>query len=331
MSEVKPLIFNTDPRKVPEIVDVFREDVLQKKNQIIGDDPIRKAAANYLKQVPLDPNKVLATLTTRADGFLETVTADFVNVQSRLEQAFDIPNLARMVDGLDKDALVQAVKDLDPTKQVKLVRDGVEQFIDDTIDVANVGPLVELVNSAIGKTTDMLFSYVDLGGQSALVKGLTASLLAWKVPELVESLIDSISDDDARNDLWQENAVRAANHGDLTQTNRFLDRLPASRTRQVEIELIRGMLSSYRRPVDDTRPLKVVGEELLAFCQRINPQWDTHPSGLAELAPYIGASPDAYAALSHTDRWSLAAAGQQVKVERFDSLFNKIFPQFSKE
>lgn len=331
MSEVRPLIFNTDPKKVPTVVDVFREDVLQKKNQLIGDDPLRRAAANYLKQDVLDPDKVLATLTTRADSFLENISSEFSNVQSQLEQAFDIPNLDRLVGDLEKTELVQAVKNFDGLNQVKVMYNGVAQYVDSAIDAINVGPMVELVNSAIGKTSDMLFSVVDVTGQSALVRGLTASLLAWKAPQLVELLIDSIEDDKAKEDLWQENAVRAANMGDLSQTNRFLDKLPTSRTRQVEIELIRGMLTSYRRPLNDTRSLKEVGQELLAFCSRINPQWDVHPSGAAELAPYIGASEDTYAALCHTDRWALATAGQNVKVERFDTLFNRLFPQFTKE
>lgn len=329
MSKLKSIVFNTDPKKIPEVVDLYREDLLQVKNKYLGKDPIRDAATKYLKKEGIDPDKMLSELTTRADGYLSQASEQFSEIKGRLEKAFDLPNVERLLTDIEKSELVQSVKDFDGLGQIKVIYNDVESFVSSQIDALNVAPMLEMVNSVIGKTSDMVFSFVDTVGQSTLVRGLTASLLAWKVPSLIELLISVIDDDKVRGDLWQENAIRAANMGDLAQADKYITHLGATRSRTVETELIRGMLSSYTRPADETKSVAQIGSELLAYCAKINPKWDTALDSTIDLAPYMGISNDAVAALSYTDRWSRAYAAQNLNVESFDTLFNRIYPKFA--
>lgn len=331
MSNVRSLLFNSDPKKIPEVVDVFREDVLEKRNLLLGDDPLKQAAVEYLKSEGIDADKMLADLTTRAESYLDKSSAAFSEIKGRLENAFDIPAIDRLVSDVEKSELVQSLKEFDGLEKVKLLAGDIETFVDETIAAVDVKPMIDMVNNVIGKTSDVLFSFVDVVGQSALVKGLTASLMAWRVPELIEALIDSIEDDEAKAELWQENAVHSAKRGDLVQADRYVQKLAPSRSRLVETELIRGMLANYRREAEETRSLKDAGEALIAFCNRINPQWDRHDDNTVDLRPYLGISEDAAKALSFTDRRLPANAARQVEVLTHTQLMNTIFPQFDKE
>lgn len=330
MSNLRSLVFNSDPKKIPEVVDVFREDLLQKKNDYLGKDPIRQAATNYLKQEGIDADKLLSGLTMRADQYLDGASEKFNSIRRQLEKSFDLPNIDRFLSDIEKSELVQAVQNFDGLDKVKVIYNDVERYVSDQIDAVNVAPMLEMVNSVIGKTSNALVSFVDEVGQSALVQGLTASLLAWRVPELIELLVDSMEDDDAKGDIWQENAIRSANMGDLEQAERYIERLGPTRSRTVETELIRGLLSSYRRPQTETRSIKTMGQILLAYCARVNPNWDVLPNGITTIEPYLGISEDAYTALTYTDRWSVAAAAREVRVTSFDDLYNQLFPQFKK-
>ena len=324
---IKPTVHGKDPAETPVVKDVYQDDVLEASNEITQESPVKQAAAEYLDNTNLGVDDIVPTVSDSIGSDSDGATFDFSVAKKRVEKAFGANGSTTGLSGKQKRDIGNAIEALSGNKDSKLLFNDIEKTIKGGTDNLSATSIVDTINTMAGRGE--VFKMLDLEAQAGFIRGISDTLIEWKIPELLDSLLDALSDAKLKNEMLEENAIRASRKGDLDQTKYFCSKMGQGRSHQIHRDLITNLMKSYKLDEEDTRSYKTLGTTMLDFYIWLNPLWDKDPydPDLTCLEFYTYANNNAEAVLRFTDVAQNAALGTKVKIEKPLQTAGRLFPK----
>lgn len=324
---IKPTVHGKDPKESPVIKDVYHDDVLETSNEITQESPVKQAAAAYLDNVNLGVKDIIPTATDAIDSDSGGLDFDFGVVKKRVERAFGAGGSTNGLSSKQKRDIGNALESLTGTKDSKLLFNDTYKVIKGGTDNLSASSIIDTINSVSGRSD--VFAMLDLEAQAGFIRGISDTIIEWGIPELLDSLIDKLADAKLKNEMLEENAIRASRKGDIYQTSHFCKKMGQGRSYGIHRDLIKNLMEKYKIGDDEERSHKVLGQNLLDFFVWLNPDWDTDPydSTLKCLEFYTYANTNAETVLRLTSVGAEAALGVQLKIEKPLQTAGRLFPK----
>ncbi len=286
-----------EPSAFDKVVGHVKESGSKLKKDFVGDDT-SAIYSNSKDLVGYDDGKV---------------NVKYDKIADRIDSAFGTPGASRTLTGTTKDNILGAVEIYGGKALGVNLEDAVALLDPDQYtDATSITSLISRVTES-GGVLDVL----DLGAQSALIHGLAETLMKWKVPYLIDKLIDMIQEKKDKEKMYEEMCIRAASMGDVDLVEHYGDKIEGKRRRAIWEQVVRSLLSRFYVRRDDTRSHTTLGSKLLRVLAMFNSEWDKDPydGNITSLYYYSIVSIEAEIALRHTDRRIHAAAGRVVREE----------------
>lgn len=324
---IKPTVHGVDPKQSPVVKDVYHDDVLESANEITQESPVKQAAAEYLDNTNLGTDDIVPTIKDSIGSDSDGATFDFSAAKKRIERAFGANGSTTGLSSKQKRDIGNALETVSNNRDSKLLFNDVEKIIKGGTDNLSAGSIVDTINSISGRGE--FFKMLDLGAQAGFIRGITDTIIDWGVPELIDKLLDSLDDAKLKNEMLEENAIRAARNGDVYQTKHFCEKMGQQRSFSIHRDLITYLMKNYKIADGESRSYTTLGNELLNFYMWLSPTWDKDPydSGLDCLEFYTFANTNAEAVLRHTRVSTNAALGAKVKIEKPLQTAGRLFPK----
>lgn len=324
---IKPTAHGRDPSETPAVKDVYQEDVLQASNEITQESPVKQAAAEYLDNTNLGVDDVVPTISDSIGSDSDGATFDFSESKKRVEKAFGANGSTTGLSSKQKRDIGNAIETISSNRDSKLLFNDVEKVIKGGTDNLSATSIVDTINTIAGRGE--VFKMLDLDAQAGFIRSISDTLIEWKIPELIDTLLDSLDDAKLKNEMLEENAIRASRKGDLDQTKHFCEKMGQGRSYQIHRDLIMNLMKSYKIDDDETRSFQSLGTTMLNFYRWLNPLWDKDPydTDLTCLEFYTFANNNAEAVLRFTDVAQNAALGTKVKIEKPLQTAGRLFPK----
>lgn len=324
---IKPTVHGKDPKESPVIKDVYHDDVLETSNEITQESPVKQAAAEYLDNTNLGVKDVIPTATDSIGSDSDGLTFDFGVAKKRVERAFGAGGSTTGLSSKQKRDIGSALESLSGTKDSKLLFNDAYKVIKGGTDNLSASSIIDTINSVSGRGE--VFAMLDLEAQAGFIRGISDTIIDWGIPELLDSLIDSLKDAKLKNEMLEENAIRASRKGDVYQTSHFCSKMGQGRAFGIHRDLIKNLMSKYRIDDDEERSHTTLGNDLLNFFIWLNPGWDKDPydTGLTCLEFYTYANTNAETVLRQTDVGANAALGTKLKIEKPLQTAGRLFPK----
>lgn len=323
---VKPGTFESDPRDQRRTVeDVYNEPVLESRNAITGTSEEVESASSYMSSIDFDVDATMKSITENVGKDGGGLTFDFTETRKRIESAMGVPGVSADMDNIQKKSVADAIAD-NSDYNSKVVIDGVSTVIDKDIDNMSVSDFVSTVNSVSGNNE--LVKVLDLSGQAAFVKGMSDVAIGWGIPELLDKLIDNVEDDTVKREINLENLLNVSSRGDLNQAVHIANNLGKSTVYGVHVDVIELLVKRYKRPKNTDLSDTELGNQMLAFFEWMNPNWDKdhYDTNITCLKFYAMANPIVTELLTHTDKYCYSALGSTINIEPPKSTINRIIP-----
>lgn len=324
---IKPTVHGVDPKQSPVIKDVYHDNVLESANEITQESPVKQAAAEYLDNTNLGTDDIIPTINDSIGSDSDGLTFDFGEAKKRVERAFGANGSTTGLSSKQKRDIGNALQSLTGTKDSKLAFNDVTRIIQGGTDNLSASSVIDTINSISGRGD--VFKMLDLEAQAGFIRGITDTIMDWGIPELLDTLLDSLEDSKLKNEMLEENAIRASRKGDLHQTKHFCEKMGQQRSYAIHRDLIINLMKNYKIPDGETRSYATLGNALLDFFVWLNPVWDKDPydTGLDCLEFYTYANTNAEAVLRRTRVATEAALGSKVKIEKPLQTAGRLFPQ----
>ena len=324
---IKPTVHGKDPKESPVIKDVYHDDVLETSNEITQESPVKQAAAAYLDNVNLGVKDIVPTVSDAIDSDSGGLDFDFGVVKKRVERAFGAGGSTNGLSSKQKRDIGNALESLTGTKDSKLLFNDTYKVIKGGTDNLSASSIIDTINSVSGRSD--VFAMLDLEAQAGFIRGISDTIIEWGIPELLDSLIDSLADAKLKNEMLEENAIRASRKGDIYQTSHFCKKMGQGRAFGIHRDLIKNLMEKYKISDDEERSHKVLGQDLLDFFVWLNPDWDKDPydSTLKCLEFYTYANTNAETVLRLTSVGAEAALGTQLSIEKPLQTAGRLFPK----
>ena len=237
----------------------------------------------------------------------------FNKIANRLDEAFGTPGASQSLTGSTKDKLIKAVE--------VYGGNGLSMNLNDTsrlLDSSNYSDATSITNliSRVSEDGEIL-DCIDLGGQVAMIHGLSEQLIRWGVPGYIDKLIEKLKDKKEQEKAYEEVCIRAAIQGDLDAVEYFAGKMDANRRFAIWERVVSKLIARFYIRRDDTRSHKQLGEKLVAVLASFNSKWDKdpHDQSTTNLYYYTIASIESETVIRHTTRRVHAIAGRHIRLE----------------
>lgn len=205
-----------------------------------------------------------------------------------------------------------------PALRAVLADGSIKKLIDGDFDTAQ--DLAKLLGGVAG--SKVLTKVFDGNAQFAIFSAIVSSARALNMPEIYDTIKDTIKDDDDRKRFLLDGATQAATAGDVAYLALVIDQTSIGRLQTVVPEVIPQLLSGYSRKSADS--VLDGFAETLAFINGIDPNWHrvmVNGKSLMNLGALTNASNDALDALVlHPQYRTMAALAQTGKYREQSSL-----------
>lgn len=317
----------SDPTETPIVADAYHQDVLENANQITEESPIKEATAEYFDSTDLGTEDIIPAITESISSDSDGLTFDFSDSKKRIESAFGAAGSTSGLSNQQKRDIENALVTISGTKDSKVVFGETTKLLNDIKnDDLSVSSLIDAVNDISG--ADEVFKLLDLEAQAAFIKSISDVVIDWGIPELIDKIIDELDDAELKDQMLEENAIRASNKGDLYITKHYCDKMGQDRSYGIHRTLITNLMKKYKIAKDETRSKKILGEEMLEFFEWLNNKWDIDPydHSVRCLEFYTLANPNVESVLRLTSVAEYAALGPRMKMETPLYTAGKLFP-----
>ena len=260
-----------------------------------------------------DPNAVYRNVKEYTDFQDGKPNPKFNKIANRLDEAFGTPGASQSLTGSTKDKLIKAVEIYGGN--------GLGMNLNDTsrlLDSSNYSDAKSITNLISRVTEDgEILDCIDLGGQLAMIHGLSEQLIRWGVPEYIDMLIEKLNDDKEKEKAYEELCIRAAAQGDLDSVEYFAGKMDSGRRFAIWERVVSKLIARFYIRRDETRSHKQLGEKLVSVLSSFNSNWDRDATNqsITNLYYYTIASIESEMVIRQTSRRIHAIAGRHIRIE----------------
>lgn len=213
---------------------------------------------------------------------------------------------------------------LDTNPKLKIIYNGAT-LIRDSKDTNRAAGIMSLVNSISGNSE--LAKVLNMESQFSVLKDLMGMASVYKIPELIDTLLDKFDSDEEKARFLLTSAPDAFRNSDIALIDKIMDANSPELVKAKVGDPVGILLINYRLPLgfDKTNPASYTSAstELINVLNRVDPYWDsTNRNGVmvSNIAPFAVANADALLILStvtiYAERCMLAGT------YRLDSIIN---------
>lgn len=264
----------------------------------------------------------VSTLVTTKDG---KFGLDFDSVKGRIERSFGING---------------ALGQLSPEVQNLIGKASTEFYGDEMGTIFNsvVGAVTSADFNSVSSVTDVinritgqskLWDVFDLSAGAALIYGLSDKLIQWGAPDMLDNVLDKITDVKAQKAMMDELAIRASASGSLQSTEHYVDRLDANRRPAIADTVISNMMRSVSFWGSDRTDASYgsYGARMIALFEKLDPNWDKDPYDHTSYSCYYFTlmNDTAYKALLTTNKRPFCAVFGIVRRDDVDTIISNNF------
>lgn len=265
-----------------------------------------------------------ANIVDLVDVGTDGVGLDFDSIKTRLEDSLGVRGAMASITGSLKDDLVRIAGNLGGESIGLLTSEGMKLIEGGDIkDMKSVMDLIGRITN-VGGIMDMF----DFSAQACVINALANKLIGWGVPDLIDKVLDVIDNNDRKEVMYEELAIRAAALGSVESLKHYTDKISSGRQKAISDVVIHNIVSQFKRVADSPLSDKEYGNELLSICKQYDRLWDRdrYDENVVCLAIYSIASKDAQRCLAHTDARPHIIAGKYVSRQRVSTIIRESFP-----
>ncbi len=187
---------------------------------------------------------------------------------------------------------------LNDNPKLKVVYNGVS-LIRDSKDTDSAKGLVSLANSIAGNSE--LAKVLDMETQFAVMGNLLATASIFGVPQVIDTVLDKLDNDEEKAALLLDNTNSALSSGDVVLLSKILDFNSSDLVQTKSGGSVKSLLSNYRYPVgfDKTNITSYTNAltELVTLLNRLDVHWDGYSRNgvyVSNIEAFSVCSEDAY-------------------------------------
>lgn len=172
-----------------------------------------------------------------------------------------------LVGDRDPSNLLTALGKTNP--EMKIVVNGI-QTVMGAKDLDTAVGIADLLGKLTGNTE--LVKVFDLQPETLLLKSLLDSATMFRVPSLIDTILDSASSDKERKVLLVASVPKTAENSDLETILKTMKEIGDTNTYRTHPTLVVDLLANYI-PVSGMSPTKEEGSQLREILDRLKPEW----------------------------------------------------------
>lgn len=347
MKDLKDPIYKSDITATPVVKDVYREEILEEANNIAStENNTNKAAEDYVKPPAADEEEEESIFSKLFNVGKKAGTDAF-----KSETGQDANELFNDKDHSNEKELLQSavegkisIDDLNDKSKENLLKTRTGDKDTDNVlislghgediykkieksDPLDAKKTMKLADSLAGN--EELIEGLDLQREYEVYKSFSDTLKKYKIPQLIDKVIDKIKDIKLKESLWDENAIDAARDGDIDSVKYWVDKMGPRRYVPIADTLIRELLRSFRLSRTDIPTYREAGSKMLGLFTLLNSNWDRNPNNpsITHMDYYTYSSHDSVKALLTTDRAKYAVFGRALRIETVTTTASRAFPK----
>lgn len=320
--------FETGPKDDLAVKDVYQKPDKAPVN--IGSNKARREKVQEdIQQSRNKPSNAKSALASRVLPGQEPKTID---VAEATERATSIAGGNKsVIRELSSDLLTDVATKMAGAKDKDGLRvdiDGSERFIS-SADYKSATGVADIINTVT--ENDTLVKVLDLETEAAFIGSLVDAAVRMRIPEAIDSLLDSMSDQDEARRVASLTLAQAARQSDLTALNKIIDRIGAAKALAKEPTLISMITMYYQIPPKKNRNQHgALLSELLALLNRLDAKWDKvdrDGTEIPALEPFTYASEDALTLFRrHSDYKDRALFAREYPSRDLMQLGRRLYP-----
>lgn len=266
-----------------------------KINSIV--DGLTKALENTKGKSFEDQMKAIKAVVGGKDALLKDFKNSIVSdVLTNVGFGANAKEIAGVLVGdRDPSNLLSALGKTNP--QMKIVVNGIQ-----TVMSAKDLDTAQGIGNLLGKLSgnSELVKVFDLQPEAMLLKSLLDKATMFRIPALVDSILDSTDSDEQKTSLLVASTPKAAFHSDLNTITKAMDKIGDANTLRTHPTLITDILGNFV-PVSGEAATPADGVLLREVLDRLQPEWwltDRGGRRVYNLDMFYNLSVDAYSVLS---------------------------------